>query len=139
MTYMLDTNSCIFIMKKIPVIVERFRSAQNAGAGVVISSITHAELEFGVSKSKAYERNRNTLIAFSTLINILPFDTRVSAEYGSIRATLENKGTPIGVLDTLIAAHAKSLNLILITNNTREFQRVDGLSIEDWSLSSFGN
>ena len=130
MTYLLDTNTCIFIMKKIPIVVERLRSAQKDG--VVMSSITLAELEYGVSKSKAYERNRNTLLAFSTLVNILPFDVSASAEYGSIRAALEKMGTPISVLDTLIAAHAKSLKLVLITNNTREFQRVKGLLVEDW-------
>jgi tRNA(fMet)-specific endonuclease VapC len=117
-------------MKKIPIVVERFRSAQNDG--IVMSSITLAELEYGVSKSKAYERNRNTLLAFSTLVNILPFDVSASAEYGGIRAALEKTGTPISVLDTLIAAHARSLELVLITNNTREFKRVKGLLVEDW-------
>jgi tRNA(fMet)-specific endonuclease VapC len=130
MTYLLDTNICIFMMKKMAGVVERFRSAQSGG--IAISSITLAELEFGVSNSKAYERNRNALLAFSTLVEILPFDIPASAEYGKIRAALEKAGTPIGTLDTLIAAHAKSLNLTLVTNNTREFQRVDGLSIVDW-------
>jgi tRNA(fMet)-specific endonuclease VapC len=118
-------------MKKMSSIVTQFREVQHSG--VAVSSITLAELEFGVSKSQAYERNRNALFAFSTLVNILPFDAVASGEYGNIRATLEKKGTPIGVLDTLIAAHAKSRNLTLVTNNTREFQRVEGLLIEDWS------
>jgi len=130
MKYLLDTNTCIFLMKKIPNVVAKFKLFQNNG--VSISSITLAELEFGVSKSQAYERNQNTLLAFCTLVNILPFDVIASAQYGHIRATLEKKGTPIGVLDTLIAAHAKSLDLILVTNNTREFQRVTGLMLEDW-------
>ena len=130
MTYLLDTNTCIFMMKHIPNVVERFRCAQSSG--IAISSITLAELEFGVSNSHAYERNRNALLAFSTLLDILPFDIPASAEYGKIRAILEKAGTPIGSLDTLIAAHAKSRNLTLATNNTREFQRVKGLSIEDW-------
>ncbi|MCL2197672.1 MAG: type II toxin-antitoxin system VapC family toxin [Defluviitaleaceae bacterium] len=129
MKYMLDTNTCIFIMKKTQTVVEQFRLFQSSG--VAISSITLAELEFGVAKSKAHERNRNTLLAFSTLVSILPFDTAASAEYGYIRADLEKMGTPIGVLDTLIAAHAKSLGLMLVTNNTR---RVDGLMVEDWLL-----
>jgi len=128
--YMLDTNTCIFIMKKMPTVVTRLRAVQNSE--VTVSSITLAELEFGVSKSQAYARNRNTLLAFSTLVNILPFDIVASAEYGNIRATLEKNGTPIGILDTLIAAHAKSHNFTLVTNNTREFQRVDGLMLEDW-------
>jgi tRNA(fMet)-specific endonuclease VapC len=130
MTYLLDTNTCIFMMKRMPDVVERFRHAQRSG--IAISSITLAELEFGVSNSKSYERNRNALLAFSTLVEILPFDVSASAEYGRTRAALEKAGTPIGALDTLIAAHAKSLNLTLVTNNTREFQRVGGLVIEDW-------
>ena len=130
MTYMLDTNICIFMMKQTAGVVKRFRSAQSCG--IAISSITLAELEFGVSNSKAYVRNRNALLAFSTLVEILPFDIPASAEYGKIRAALEKAGTPIGALYTLIAAHAKSLDLTLITNNTREFQRVEGLSIMDW-------
>ncbi|MDR1571654.1 MAG: PIN domain-containing protein, partial [Clostridiales Family XIII bacterium] len=97
-----------------------------------ISSITLAELEFGVSNSKSHERNRNALLAFSTLVEILPFDIQASAEYGEIRAALEKKGMPIGALDTLIAAHAKSRGLTLVTNNTREFRRVEGLFLEDW-------
>jgi tRNA(fMet)-specific endonuclease VapC len=118
------------MMKQTPGVVERFRRAQNRG--IAISSITLAELEFGVSNSKSYERNRNVLLAFSTLVEILPFDVSASAEYGRIRAALEHAGKPIGALDTLIAAHAKSLNLTLVTNNIREFQRVGGLVIEDW-------
>lgn len=130
MKFMLDTNTCIFMMKQIPEVVRRFRSVQSSGAA--ISSITLAELEFGVSKSKAFEQNQKALIAFSTIVEILPFDIQASAEYGRIRATLEKKGTPIGALDTLIAAHAKSRGLTLVTNNTRDFNRVDGLTIEDW-------
>jgi len=118
------------MMKKIPSVIEQFRYFQSKG--IAISSITLAELEFGVSKSQAFERNRNTLFAFSVLVNIVPFDISASSEYGRIRAALEKNGTPIGVLDTLIAAHAKSHNLTLVTNNTREFQRVDGLLIDDW-------
>ena len=108
----------------------QFRDVQSSG--VAISAITLAELELGLSKSQAIERNRNALLAFSTLVEILPFDVVAATEYGNIRAALEKKGQPIGILDILIAAHAKSLNLTLVTNNTREFQRVDGLIIEDW-------
>ena len=131
MTYLLDTNTCIFIMKKTPGVVERFQSAQDEG--IAISSITLAELEFGVSKSKAQQRNRNALFAFSMIVDVLMFDIPASAVYGRVRAGLEKAGTPIGALDTLIAAHAKSLNLTLVTNNIREFRRVEGLSIVDWS------
>jgi tRNA(fMet)-specific endonuclease VapC len=118
------------MMKQIPHVIERFRLAESGG--IAVSSITLAELAFGVENSTARERNRNTLLAFSTLVEILPFDVPASAEYGRIRTSLAKKGLPIGTLDTLIAAHAKSLNLILVTNNTREFRRVDGLSLEDW-------
>ena len=130
MTYLLDTNTCIFMMKQMPGVIRRFRSAQSRG--IAISSITLAELEFGVSNSKAYERNRNALLAFSTLVEILLFDALASAEYGRVRTGLEKAGTPIGALYTLIAAHAKSLNLTLVTNNIREFRRIRGLSLEDW-------
>jgi len=130
MTYLLDTNTCIFIMKKLPRVVEQFHLALSLG--VAISSITLAELEFGVSNSKAYARNQGTLLAFSTLVEILPFDALASYEYGKVRSSLEKAGTPIGALDTLIAAHAKSLRLTLVTNNTREFQRIEGLHLKDW-------
>jgi tRNA(fMet)-specific endonuclease VapC len=130
MTYLPGTNICIFMMKQTPGVIERFRRSQSGG--IAISSITLAELEFGVSNSKSYERNRNALLAFATLVKILPFDILASAEYGKIRAALEKTGTPIGALDTLIAALAKSLGLTLVTNNTREFQRLSGLAIEDW-------
>jgi tRNA(fMet)-specific endonuclease VapC len=118
------------MMKQTPNVMTRFRAAQDDG--IAISSITLAELEYGVANSRAYERNRNALLAFSTLVDILPFDIPASAEYGRVRAALTKKGTPIGALDTLIAAHAKSRSLTLVTNNTREFWRVDELSIEDW-------
>ena len=130
MTYLLDTDTCIFMMKQMPSVVKRFSYAQSRG--IAISSITLAELEFGVSNSKAIDRNRNALLAFSTLVEILLFDVLASAEYGRVRTALEKAGTPIGALDTLIASHAKSLNLTLVTNNIREFQRIEGLFLEDW-------
>ena len=130
MTYMLDTNICIFMMKQTPGVVKHFQTERNRG--IAISSITLAELEFGVSKSRAFERNQNALLAFSTLVDILPFDIPACAQYGRIRAALEKTGIPIGALDMLIAAHAKSLKLTLVTNNIREFSRVEGLSVEDW-------
>jgi len=132
MTYMLDTNTCIFMMKHDPKVLGRFHAARSKG--VAVSSITLAELEFGVAKSKSKERNRNALLAFSTLVDILPFDTSATAAYGQIRAALEQSGTPIGTLDTLIGAHARSLNMALVTNNTREFSRITGLIIEDWLI-----
>jgi tRNA(fMet)-specific endonuclease VapC len=118
------------MMKRMPGVMERFRLVESGG--IAISVVTLAELEFGVANSGAYERNRTALLAFATLVEILPFDVPASVEYGRIRAALAKKGLPIGALDTLIAAHAKSSNLTLVTNNTREFRRVDGLSVEDW-------
>jgi tRNA(fMet)-specific endonuclease VapC len=130
MKFMLDTNTCIFIMKKNEDVLARFYNERSAG--VCISSITLSELEYGVEKSAAVLRNRTNLLAFSTLVDILPFDDSAAQCYGHIRAVLEKKGTPIGSLDMLIAAHALSHDLVLVTNNTREFQRVDGLSVVDW-------
>jgi tRNA(fMet)-specific endonuclease VapC len=98
-----------------------------------ISSITYAELMHGVEKSQAVDKNRLAISLFLSPITILNFDDKAAGEYGRIRADLERKGTPIGPLDMLIAGHAKSEGLILVTNNTREFNRVDGLAIEDWT------
>ena len=130
--YMLDTNICIFAIKKRPEIVLAHLQAHRP-AEICISSITYAELCHGVAKSQAKGRNRLALTLFLSSISILPFDGAAALEYGNIRAALEQHGTPIGPLDTLIAAHAKSLNMTLVTNNTREFQRVKGLIIEDWA------
>ena len=130
MKYMLDTNTCIFMMKDYPSVLSAFSA--NKKRGIVISAITLAELEFGVSNSTAVDKNRTKLIAFLTLVDVLPFDSNSTAEYGRTRAALQKKGTPIGQLDMLIAAHAKAARLILVTNNTREFERVDGLILEDW-------
>ena len=87
----------------------------------------------GVEKSIAVERNRIAMSLFLSPITILQFDEYAAEEYGRIKAELEKKGTPIGPMDTLIAGHAKSRGLILVTNNTREFNRVVGLTVEDWA------
>lgn len=100
-----------------------------------ISSITYAELMHGVEKSQAVEKNRLALTLFLSPIAVLDFGSSAAEEYGKIRAELERKGTPIGSMDLLIAGHAKSENLILVTNNTREFVRVEGLKLEDWASS----
>jgi tRNA(fMet)-specific endonuclease VapC len=91
-----------------------------------------SELEYGVRKSAAQERNRQKLNSLCALLSIFPYDTKATAEYGIIRSELERRGQVIGPLDMLIAAHAKSLKLTLVTNNTREFQRIDGLALESW-------
>ncbi len=132
MKYLLDTNICIYIIREKPSSVLNKFSKVNVGE-VYISSITLAELEYGVKKSKFPKKNQIALLDFLTPIQILPFDQRGAIEYGTIRANLEKIGNIIGSYDLLIAAHAKSENLILVTNNVREFNRISGLQIENWA------
>ncbi|MCK4621005.1 MAG: type II toxin-antitoxin system VapC family toxin [Desulfuromonadales bacterium] len=130
---MLDTNICIYIIKqKPPVVLEHFREYQIGDIG--ISSITLAELRFGVAKSQYQEKNARALDEFIIPLEILPFDEMATLAYGEIRASLEKAGTPIGSMDLLIAAHAVSLKISLVTNNTREFRRVPGLVVIDWTI-----
>lgn len=131
MKYMLDTNICIFIIKNKPKTVIRKFMEYDAG-DICISAITYAELVHGVEKSAAREKNRIALTVFLSEIQIIPFDDAAAQAYGVVKAELQRRGTPIGPLDTLIAAHAKALKVVLVTNNTREFSRVDGLVVEDW-------
>ena len=132
MRYMLDTNICIFAIKhKSQEVIKNF--LRHAPDELCISSITYAELLHGVEKSRAVEQNRIALTMFLSPISVLDFDAQAATEYGRIRAALERKGTPIGPMDMLIAAHAKAEDLILVTNNTREFERVENLTLEDWT------
>ena len=132
MKYMLDTNICIYAIKHKPAeVIKNFLS--HDPKDMCISSITYGELMHGVEKSQAVERNRTALTLFLAAITILPFDDNAAERYGWIRADLERKGTPIGPMDMLIAGHAKAKDLILVTNNTREFLRVEGLKVEDWA------
>ncbi len=131
MPYLLDTNICIYIIKKKPQsVLDRLAAILPDEIG--ISMITIAELEYGVRKSTYPEKNRFALNKFLIPFSLFDFDHAAAMEYGIVRSDLEMKGTPIGPLDTLIAAHAKSLNYILVTNNVKEFQRVDGLQVENW-------
>ena len=131
MKYMLDTNMCIFIIKHQPEdVIQRFM--KHDPDDICISAITYAELAHGVEKSQAREKNRIALTVFLSEIQIVPFDDFAAQAYGVIKADLQNKGMPMGPLDTLIASHAKALNLTLVTNNTKEFARVAGLELEDW-------
>ena len=132
MKYMLDTNICIYIMKHEQRILDTFRGKQSEG--VCISSIVLAELEYGVCYSSAYEKNKNKLVSFLSLVDVLPFDGAGAAAYGIIHASLRRKGTLIGIPDMFIAAHAKSKGLIVATNSIREFERVEGLELENWAL-----
>ncbi|MBW8333897.1 MAG: type II toxin-antitoxin system VapC family toxin [Prolixibacteraceae bacterium] len=132
MEYLLDTNICIYIIKKKP--AEVFEKFKNLALGDVgISSITLAELQYGIAKSSSPEKNREALEKFLTPIEILDYGYEATVEYGKIRAELEKKGIPIGPLDMLIASHAKSLDVVLVTNNVREFERVADLKIENWT------
>ncbi|MDF7651925.1 type II toxin-antitoxin system tRNA(fMet)-specific endonuclease VapC [Candidatus Pantoea formicae] len=128
--YMLDTNIVIYVIKRRPIeVLERF----NANVGrMVISSITLAELIHGAEKSAFPERNLRTVEDFISRLDVLSYDQKAAYHYGSIRADLEKKGTPIGLNDLHIAAHARSEALTLITNNLREFSRVNGLISENW-------
>ena len=133
MDYLLDTNICIYIIKKKP--VEVFEKFKNLAIGDVgISSITLAELQYGIEKSSNSQKNREAWEKFLTPIEIVDYGYEATVEYGIIRAELEKKGISIGPLDTLIASHAKSLEVILVTNNVREFERIPGLKIENWTI-----
>lgn len=136
MKYLLDTNMCIYAQKGLPSVLEKLR--ENLQEGLAISSITLAELEYGVQASASKEKNTVSLLKFLAIAEVLPFESGAAAEYGKICAELRKKGTPIGTMDMLIAAHAKSENLIVVTHNTREFERVEGLHLEDWLLEDRG-
>ena len=132
MKYLLDSNICIYLIKNKPEnVLKNLKAAMHEG--VAISTITLAELEHGVALSAYPEKNADALAQFLSIIDILPFDEKAAAQYGAIRADLQRKGTLIGQMDMLITAHAKSQGLIAVTNNTREFARIDGLNIEDWT------
>jgi tRNA(fMet)-specific endonuclease VapC len=129
--YLLDTNIVIDILRNSdsPALKRLVRLLPDK---VAISAITMAELEYGVYKSSNPARNAQRLIQACTPLTILPFDNEAAAAYGLIRSQLEAKGTPIGPMDTLIAAHAVSRKATLVTNNLREFKRIKNLRVENW-------
>ena len=129
--YLLDTNICIYIIKKKPVDVLRTLKTKSR-KDIYISSITIAELEYGVAKSQFPERNKIALIEFLSIFNILPFDDTDAVNFGITKTNLEKGGKTVGSMDLLIAAQAITKRLILVTNNTKEFERVEGLKIENW-------
>ena len=131
MKWMLDTNICIALIKQQPSQLLRNLNARKVG-DVGISSITLTELEFGVAKNVQQEKNKAALEEFVIPLEIAPFDVAAAQFYGVVRTSLETRGTPIGSLDTLIAGHALSLGITLVTNNTKEFRRVPGLTLENW-------
>jgi len=131
MKYLLDTNVCIYLIKHNPPAVRKHFERLVPG-DVGISSITLAELEYGAAKSRYPERNHKALAQFVLPLEILAFDAEAALAYGEVRADLEARGTPIGSMDLLIAAHALALGVALVTNNVREFRRVRTLQVENW-------
>ncbi len=130
MTYLLDTNICIYVINSKPAhVLDRFRKEQIGD--IAISSITAAELAYGVAKSKS-ERNQRALEKFFVPLDILPVDETVIWKYGNTRALLEKRGKVIGALDMIIAAHALALDATLVTNNVKEFSRIPDLRLENW-------
>ena len=130
--FLLDTNICIFAIKQKPEIVLQTIQA-NMDTGMFISTLTIAELEYGISNSMYPEKNRTALLEFLTIFDVLPFDDHDAIEYGKIKAILKKQGSIIGPIDLLLAAQAVSKKLTLVTNNVKEFQRVENLTIEDWT------
>lgn len=129
--YLLDTNVCIFFINKRPVnVLDRLQEALNQG--ITISSITVAELQFGVYNSQYKEKNRLALTEFLAPFGIIDFDDSDAETYGKIRAYLKTRGIIIGPYNMLIAAQAITKDLVLVTNNTDEFTRIPDLKLEDW-------
>ena len=131
MNYLLDTNTCIYIINKRPASAIRKLQSKRPEQ-VAVSAITVAELEYGVARSQYPDRNRVALMEFLMPFSILDFDQGSAAAYGITRSSLEKAGKPIGPLDMLLAAQARAYNLVLVTNNLREFRRVSGLLLENW-------
>jgi tRNA(fMet)-specific endonuclease VapC len=131
MRFMLDTDSCIALIKRKPGnMLDKLTSYAPGDVG--LSTVTLAELRYGVAKSAQKETNAGALDEFLLPLEIADFGEAAADAYGEVRAALEKAGTPIGPLDTQIGAHALSLGSVLVTHNTREFRRVPGLAVEDW-------
>ena len=130
--YMLDTNICIYLINnRSPGLAKKIAEVESEH--IYISTITQAELEYGVSKSKNPGKNALALAKFLSVVSVMDFDTKAAQAFGEIRADLEQKGKIIGLMDMLIAGHAKSKGFVIITNNIREFERVEGLNLENWT------
>jgi tRNA(fMet)-specific endonuclease VapC len=135
MTYLLDTDICIYIMNKRPAeVIARFKQYDVGDVG--ISTITLSELQLGVAKSSKPQKSQQRLADFTAPFSVLSYDEVAAKAYGDIRYQLEKQGQSIGPLDLLIAAQAKSRKLVLVTNNGREFTRVDDLDVENWAAGS---
>lgn len=131
MKFMLDTNICIYIIKKKPFQVIQKLQHMNL-TDICISSITLSELQYGIEKSEDKIRNKMALAQFIAPLEIISYDEYAASIYGRIRSDLEKKGKPVGAFDLLIAAHALSRNAVLVTNNEKEFNKITGLIIQNW-------
>ena len=131
MRYMLDTNICIYAIKKSSENIF-LKLKENIDEGICISAITLAELEHGINKSLYPEKNTSALMKLLSVLSVEYFDDYAAIEYGRICAYLQKQGTLIGTMDMLIAGHARSRDYILVTNNMREFKRVPDLKLENW-------
>jgi len=128
--YLLDTNIVIYTIKNRPDTLREIFNQHDGQMG--ISAVTWGELVFGAEHSQQPERNLADIEAMAARLDVLPFDEKAAAHFGQLRAELYRRGTPIGPYDMMIAGHARSLGLILVTNNIKEFERVPGLRIENW-------
>lgn len=128
---MLDTDTCIAVIKKHPVALRKLRGKSVGQVG--ISCITLGELAFGAEKSSLSSRAHEALGEFLVALEVATFDDASAMTYGKVRASLEQRGKPIGPLDTLIGSHALEIDAILVSHNTREFSRIGGLRLEDWT------
>jgi tRNA(fMet)-specific endonuclease VapC len=138
MIFMLDTNICIYIIKNRP--SEVLRNIKRFSPSVlVISAVTVGELEYGASRSSNPEKNRQTLMKFLVPFDICPFDEQAASHYGDIQVYLERSDNSIGAMDLLIAAHARSLSVALVTNSPKEFEVVPGLRTENWPGLQIGH
>ena len=129
--YMLDTDTSSYIMRRTSTVITKLQTVPVSD--VCISAITQSELMFGVEVSPRREKNQVELDAFLKFVDVLDYPSSAALDYAQIRANLKARGMTIGSNDTLIAAHARSLGVTLVTNNTREFERVPGLKIENWA------
>jgi len=132
MKFMLDTNICIYMIKQKPIqAIQHIQKYKPTDIG--ISAITLSELKYGIEKSQHTEQNRIALLQFMMPFEIAPYDESAAQVYGNIRSALEKQGQPIGAMDLLIAAHALAMNTILVTNNEKEFLKVPGIQVQNWT------
>jgi len=129
--YMLDTDTCSYIIRERPIgVLEHFRKL--AMEQICISTVTYAELLYGVERSSSKRINRPIIDDFVQHLDVIDWDNAAAEQYGKIRAALEARGQPIGAMDMMIAAHAKSIKAVLVTNNQKHFARIKGLKVENW-------